>query len=102
MFDTIVCISVLNVLSKNNRTKTITKIQNLLTEEGIAYLAVPRDLPITGKLGINHSPLNYVILTLDSIYSDPKIEIYKLTKTSKFKDKTTDFLTPRDKRILRG
>lgn len=101
-YDSIVCISVINALSRNNRTKAIKKIQELLAEDGTAYLAVPRDLPVTGKMGIHHSLQNYVVLTLPSVYSDNSLEIYVLKKNSKFNDKTQEYLTPRDRRVLRG
>jgi hypothetical protein len=96
-YDTIVCISVLNALSRNNRLKVTTRIQELLSDQGRAYLAVPRDLPLTGKLGMNHSLQNYVVLTLPSIYRDKQLEIYELTKGSGFDDKTIDFLSRRDR-----
>lgn len=54
-FDTIVCASVVNALSRNNSVKVIAEIQQLLTQNGSAYLAVPRNLPKTGKLGMHHS-----------------------------------------------
>lgn len=101
-YDTIVCISVINALSRNNRAKVIEKIQGLITESGTAYLAVPRDLPVTGKMGIHHSLQNYVVLTLPTVYSDASLEIYSLKKGSKFNDKTQEYLTPRDRRVMRS
>jgi len=97
-FDTIVCINVLNALSRNNRHKVIGKIRDLLTDDGTAFLAVPRNIPKTGKLGIHHSLQNYVVLTLPSFHCDEKLEIYQLTKESSFKDKTKEYMSPRDKR----
>lgn len=97
-YDTIVCISVLNALSRNNRSKVIGRIRELLTDTGRAYLAVARDLPRTGKLGVNHSLQNYVILTLPSIYLDQHLEIYQMSKTTEFHDKTQDFVSRRDQR----
>jgi hypothetical protein len=81
-YDTITCISVINALSRNNRSKTIEKIQGLLTDQGVAYLSVPRDLPMTGKLGMHHSLQNYVVLTLPTVYADDKLEIGKRSLTS--------------------
>ena len=101
-FDTIVCLSVINALSKNNRTKVIQKIRDLLAEDGTAYFSVPRDIPTSGKMGLHHSFQNYVVLTLPSIFSDKSMEIYVLKKTSKFDDKTMEFLTPRDRRVMRS
>jgi hypothetical protein len=97
-YDTIVCTHVLNALSRNNRAKVIEEIRQLLAENGIAYLAVRRDLPITGKLGIHHSLQNYVVLTLPSSFADDKLELYKMTKTAMFEDKTKDFKSLRDRR----
>src|SRR5262245_20569322 len=69
-FDTIVCTLVLNALSRNNRAKVLTRLQELLTAEGIAYLGVARNVPVTGKLGVHHSLQNYVVLTLPLIFED--------------------------------
>ena len=101
-FDSIVCISVINALSHNNRTKVIEKIRDLLTDGGHAYFAVPRDLPVTGKLGIHHSLQNYVVLELPSIYSDASLEIYAFSKRSDYQDRTQEYLSPRDRRRMRG
>lgn len=101
LYNTITCTNVINALTRNNRAKVISKIQELLTEDGIAYLSVPRNVPVTGKLGIHHSLQNYVVLTLPSIFCDTEFEIYKLEKTSIFKDKTIDYMSPRDKRMAK-
>jgi cyclopropane fatty-acyl-phospholipid synthase-like methyltransferase len=98
-YDTITCINVINALTRNNRAKVLAKIQELLAPDGKAYLAVPRNIPVTGKLGIHHSLQNYVVLTLPSIFADEELEIYSLTKGATFKDKTQEFMTPRDKRM---
>lgn len=97
-FDTIVCISVVNALTRNNREKVLDRVQELLAEDGAAYIAVSRDIPKSGKQGINHSLQNYVVLTLPSIYSDDSLEIYKMVKHAEFKDKTIDYVSRRDKR----
>jgi hypothetical protein len=97
-FDTIVCLSVVNALSRNNRARVLGRVQELLTEDGKAYVAVPRDLPKTGKLGINHSLQNYVLLTLPSIYADDSLEIYEMVKHAEFRDRTKDHVSPRDRR----
>jgi hypothetical protein len=97
-FDTIVCISVISALTRNNRAKVLDSVQELLTENGKAYLAVPRDIPETGKLGINHSLQNYVVLTLPTICADDSLDIYEMVKRAEFKDKTKDYVSPRDKR----
>lgn len=97
-FDTIVCISVINALSRNNRAKVFARVRELLAADGRAYFAVPRDIPRTGKLGINHSLQNYVVLTLPSIHADDALEIYEMTKDAEIEDKTRDYISPRDKR----
>jgi SAM-dependent methyltransferase len=101
-FDTIVCVGVVNALSRNNRHRAIERIRGLLAEGGVAYLAVPRNLPREGKLGMHHSLQNYVVLTLPSVHADESLEIYELRKGSRFEDRTREFLTPRDRRVLRS
>jgi SAM-dependent methyltransferase len=100
-YDTIVCTLVLNALSRNNRAKALARIRDLLAGDGRAYLAVARDLPRMGKLGMHHSVQNYVVLTLPSIYADERLEIYELTSDVSFEDKTHDFLSRRDRRRMR-
>ena len=97
-YDTIVCSLVLNALSRNNRAKVLARIRELLADDGHAYLAVARDLPVTGKLGIHHSLQNYVVLTLPSVFADETLEIYDMTKASRIEDLTRDYLSPRDRR----
>lgn len=88
-FQNIVCINVLNVVSKRIRNEIIKNIQELLNDDGKAYLCVPRNIPIAGKYSnFERRPQNYVILTLNSIFKDKKIEIYELNKNSSFKDET--------------
>jgi hypothetical protein len=98
-YDTIVCTLVLNALSRNNRAKVLAHIQALLAEDGRAYLGVARDLPYTGKLGMHHSLQNYVVLTLPSVYVDAQLEIYRLSKTAPFADKTREYTSRRDRRM---
>jgi ATP adenylyltransferase len=97
-FDTIMCTLVISALSRNNRTKVINNVRELLADDGFAYFAVARDLPRGGKLGINHSLQNYIVLTLPSVFADDTLEIYQMDNHAKFKDKTKDFLSLRDKR----
>lgn len=88
-YNNIVCINVLNVVSKKIRKEIITNIQELLVKDGIAYLCVPRNIPVKGKYsGFERRPQNYVILSLDSIYNDKNLEIYELKKNSIYEDKT--------------
>lgn len=97
-FDTIVCINVANALSRNNRSKLLSSIQEKLSDEGAAYIAVPRNIPKTGKLGIHHSLQNYVVLTLPLLFEDDQLAIYVFAKDASFKDKTKEYMTPRDRR----
>ncbi len=101
-FDTIVCVGVANALSRNNRSAVISEIQELLAEDGVAYLAVPRNLPVEGKLGINHSLQNYVVLTLPLIHESDEFAIYELRKRDRPRDKTVEYMTPRDRRSMRS
>ena len=88
-FINIICINVLNVVSKKIRNEIISNIQELLNDDGIAYLCVPRNVPKKGKYsGFERRPQNYVVLSLKSIYNDKNIEIYKLNKKSSFSDET--------------
>ena len=88
-FKNIVCINVLNVVSKKIRIEIIQNIQELLEDDGISYLCVPRNIPIKGKYsGFERKPQNYVILSLNSIYKDKNIEIYELKKDSSYVDST--------------
>ena len=89
-FDSIVCINVLSAVSSQIRKEIIENIRELLrNDKSIAYLAVPRNLPLKGKFsGYARRPQNYVILTLDTIYDDRKYTIYKFMKNSKYIDKT--------------
>lgn len=88
-FTNIVCINVLNVVSSKIREEIITNIKDLLEDNGVAYLCVPRNIPVGGKYSnFERRPQNYVILTLNSIYKDKKIEIYELKKNSSYKDET--------------
>ena len=88
-YQNIVCINVLNVVSSRIREEIIKNIQELLNDDGKAYLCVPRNIPIEGKFSnFQRRPQNYVILSLNSIYNDKKVEIYELEKNSIIEDNT--------------
>ena len=90
-FDTIVCTNVLSAVSSKIRGEIIENIRELLKNNGNAYFAIPRNLPIKGKLsGYERRPQNFVILTLESIYLNKDIEIYRFCKDSVYKDKTNN------------
>lgn len=95
-YDTITCTLVLNVLSRNNRATVIRRIQHLLVPEGRAYLAVARNLPRTGKLGIRHCIQNYAVLDLPVVFEDGMIAVYELRKDDLVVDRTRDFTSRRD------
>ncbi len=97
-YDTVVCNLVLNVLSQRHRARALAAIRDLLSVDGRAYLAVPRNVPVEGKLGIHHSLQNYVRLTLPSVFADDRLEIYEFGKHSQFEDLTRDHLSRRDRR----
>ena len=96
-YDTILCTLVLNALSRNNRAKAIERMRVLLTEQGIAYFGVARNLPVTGKMGVHHSLQNYVVLTLPCLFEDDQLAIYEFRKTSIYTDKTKEYASRRDR-----
>ena len=74
---------------KKIRKEIIQNMQELLEEDGIGYLCIPRNIPIKGKYsGFERRPQNYVILSLHSIYKDKHIEIYELKNNSTYIDST--------------
>lgn len=91
-YDMIVCNNVLSAVSRKIRSEIIENIQNLLkNESAVAYLCVPRNLPLKGKLsGYERRPQTHVILSLKSVYLDKKIEIYCLEKTDDYVDSTCE------------
>ena len=89
-FDTIICNHVLNMLTSLSREQTICKIQTLLTDSGVAWLIVPRNIPRTGKVALRKRIQNYVVLSLPSVYVDVKLEIYRLSSTVVFDDRTQE------------
>lgn len=109
-YDFVVCINVINALSRNNRHRVLESLNYWLkTKRGqkhwpaTAFLAVPRNIPETGKLGIHHSLQNYVVLKglpelITASETDNKFIIYQMERNAAFKDKTKEFLTARDKR----
>jgi hypothetical protein len=48
LFDTITCIYVLNVVSKQEEDAIIHEIKSKLKLNGIAYFSVRRDIPVSG------------------------------------------------------
>jgi hypothetical protein len=87
---------VLKVLTRNNRAKVIGAIQDLLGDDGVAYLGVARNIPVKGKLGINHCVQSYVVLDLPVVHEDDMVAIYRLEKWASVQDTTIDHLSRRD------
>jgi ATP adenylyltransferase len=78
-YDAIVCHYVLNVLPAADESKVLDAIESLLTDGGVAYITVRRDLPETGRQGRGIWQ-RYVTLDLPSVYRDSGCEIYMMTK----------------------
>lgn len=89
-FDTIICNHVLNMLTRGSRALAIDKIQGLLSDGGNAWLIVPRNIPISGKVAMRKRIQNFVVLELPSAYADHKLEIYRLSRESKVADLTCE------------
>ena len=98
VFNTVVCTNVLSALSRRNRADVVERVNAILDEAGVAFFAVPRNLPRTGRLGIGHTLQNYVVLTLPVVYEDRWLAIYRMEKDVRFKDKTKDHVSRRDAR----
>jgi len=50
-YDTITCIYVFNVIEESAQSNLLRQIRDLLSEDGIAYIVVRRDLPKEGRAG---------------------------------------------------
>ena len=90
-YDTILCNHVLNMLTNASRASALESIQSLLTDGGVAWLVVPRNIPKTGKLGARKRIQNFVVLDLPSVFTNDKLEIYQLLSESRIVDKTVEF-----------
>src|SRR5262245_53096860 len=97
-YDTVLCTLLLNALSRNNRAKVLNRIRGLLAANGIVYLGVARNVPVTGKMGVHHSLQNYVVLTLPVVFEDDKLAIYAFRKRDEPDDRTRDYVSQRDRR----
>ena len=89
-YQTIVCNHVLNMLTRTSRLQTIERIQNLLSESGVAYLIVPRNIPERGKLALRKRIQNYVRLELPVAYQDKQLVIYSMTRDAAVQDSTQE------------
>lgn len=97
-YDTILCTLVLNVLSRRNRAAAIERVGALLAPDGRAYLAVARNVPVTGKLGVGHCPQSYVVLTLPVVIEDDDLAVYEMAAGADVEDRTRDHASRRDRR----
>ena len=70
---------VANVLPPQEVPALIEELQGLLTEDGVAFITVRRDLPLTGKPG-RGCYQQYVTLDLPIVHETSSYCIYKLTK----------------------
>ncbi len=91
LYDTIVVNHVANMLTQKSRRKLFEAVNALLAPEGSAYISVSRNIPASGKPGSRRRIQNYVVLTLPSVFTDTKEEIYALTKDSVYEDRTQEF-----------
>jgi len=89
-FDTILCNHVLNMLTRASRHAALAHIQELLTETGVAWLIVPRNIPRIGKLAMRKRIQNFVVLSLPSVYADEALEIYRMTANAEIEDTTEE------------
>ncbi len=89
-FDTIVCNHVLNMLTRDSRRQAIEAIQGLMSDRGVAFLIVPRNIPVSGKVAMRKRIQNYVVLSLPSMFSDEQFEIYRLDQHSSWIDRTKE------------
>lgn len=89
-YDTILCTNVLNVLDRDNRLQALNHIQSLLSPEGVAYIVVPRNIPVTGKRRPNGTRQYYVVLDLPIIHETKTSVIYTLSKMQQKRDRTLE------------
>jgi len=68
LFNTIICNHVLNMLTRGSRQAALKSIQKFLSDDGVAWLIVPRNIPTIGKLGARKRIQNYVVLDLPSVF----------------------------------
>ena len=91
-YQTIVCINVLNAIIRKRRAEALRDIQSLLAEDGVAYLAVARNIPVSGKMCDMKRAQHYVQLNLPLVHEDKRFAIYSLRKNDSIVDSTKDFL----------
>ena len=79
-FDTIICNYVLNVLEPSEWDSVLSDIKELLNNNGIAYIAVRRDIKEEGyrRHGKGQTYQTNVELDLDKLCENTKYCIYKL------------------------
>ena len=88
-YDTIVCINVLSAVSAYHRATIFAQVKGLLSDTGVCYFALPRNLPRKGKLSGHHRrPQYHVTLNLETVHTTPKFEIVRMRKTDDVVDTT--------------
>ena len=97
-YDTILCTLVLNVLSRRVRARVLDRIRALLADDGRAYLAVARNVPLGGKLGVRHCVQSHVVLDLPLVHDDADVAVYAMTTSAVVEDRTRDHASRRDHR----
>jgi hypothetical protein len=90
LYDTVIVNHVANMLTRKSRTQLFETVNALLAEGGSAYISVARNIPVSGKPGPRRRIQNYVVLTLPSVFTDAKEEIYCLAKDAVFEDRTQE------------
>lgn len=79
LYDTIICIFVLNVLpTDEDRQNVIFSIQSLLKNDGVAYIAVHSDKRLK-----NNESNSIITIDTECIYHHNGIKIFKITKDQK-------------------
>ena len=78
-YDFITCNYVLNVVDENTQAEIVDKIRSLLTDDGVAYISVRRDIK-KPTITVKNTYQCPVFLTLPVIYEDSTTCIYALHK----------------------
>lgn len=78
-YDYIICNYVLNVRLKKHETTILDNLNSLLKKNGIAFIAVRRDIKLDGQTKKNTYQRN-VNLDMETIFKSSSYEIYKMEK----------------------
>jgi hypothetical protein len=91
-FEVITCIYVLNVLPLGEQKKVITKIYDLLEDDGVAYFAVRRDQGVANGFTAKGTYQTTVKLGFDKVCYDSGYDIYMMKKEEVKRDKISEWL----------